>query len=68
VISFARRSPKAATAIERIEDFEVRRFMTRLFPYCVLVCDWEETLVVLAVAHQRREPGYWHPRLAMVRP
>jgi plasmid stabilization system protein ParE len=67
VIAFARRFPKGATAIEPLEDLEVRRFMTRVFPYFVIARDWEDALVVLAVAHQHREPGYWHPRLAMVR-
>ena len=67
VVTFARRFPKGATAIERIEDLELRRFTTRVFPYFVIACDWQDALVVLAVAHQRREPGYWHPRLAIVR-
>ena len=68
MIAFARRFPKGATAVEHIEEIEVRRFLTRVFPYCVIACDWEGTLVVLAVAHQHREPGYWQPRLASVRP
>lgn len=67
-ITFARRFPKGATAVEHLEEIEVRRFLTRVFPYCVIACDWEGTLVILAVAHQHREPGYWHPRLASVRP
>jgi toxin ParE2 len=67
VITYARRFPKGATAVERLEGLEVRRFMTRVFPYFVIACDWEAALVVLAVAHQHREPGYWHPRLAIVR-
>jgi plasmid stabilization system protein ParE len=67
VITYARRFPKAASAVERLEELEVRHFMTRVFPYFVISFDWESALVVLAVAHQRREQGYWHPRLAMVR-
>jgi plasmid stabilization system protein ParE len=67
VIAYARRFPKAATTVERLEGLEVRHFMTRVFPYFVIVCDWDGALVVLAIAHQRRERGYWHPRLALVR-
>lgn len=32
------------------------------FPYAVVVDERDGTVRVLAVAHERRRPGYWHGR------
>lgn len=39
-----------------------RRCVLRHFPYTVLYEVFEQTVTVLAVAHQRRRPGYWQDR------
>jgi plasmid stabilization system protein ParE len=35
----------------------------RRFPFTVVYHVLRETIIVLAVAHHRREPGYWRDRL-----
>ncbi len=40
-----------------------RRFPLRRFPYSIVyVENAGEQLQILAVAHQRKKPGYWHSR------
>jgi toxin ParE1/3/4 len=39
-----------------------RRCVLRRFPYTLHFLETEEAIWVLAVAHQRRKPGYWHGR------
>jgi toxin ParE1/3/4 len=41
-----------------------RRVLVRRFPYRVVYRVRPEEIVVLAVAHQRRRPGYWRGRLS----
>lgn len=33
------------------------------FPYTLVYRVYEGSIVVVAVAHQSREPGYWHDRI-----
>lgn len=40
----------------------VRRRILRRFPYSVLYSADDEEVVILAVAHQSRRPGYWRRR------
>ncbi|WP_420454904.1 type II toxin-antitoxin system RelE/ParE family toxin [Rubrivirga sp.] len=39
-----------------------RRWSLRRFPYRVIYRENEDVLFVLAVAHERRRPGYWSGR------
>ncbi|MBK9572434.1 MAG: type II toxin-antitoxin system RelE/ParE family toxin [Rhodoferax sp.] len=39
-----------------------RRYLFRRFPYCIIYQVTAEELRVIAVAHQRRRPGYWSKR------
>jgi plasmid stabilization system protein ParE len=41
---------------------EVRRAGLRRFPYGVVYVVRDDVLWVMAVAHDRRRPGYWHGR------
>jgi plasmid stabilization system protein ParE len=41
---------------------EVRRALVRRFPYGVFYLVEGQALLVLAVAHARRKPGYWLAR------
>ncbi len=43
----------------------VRRFPLRSFPYHVVYVE-EPRLVIVAVAHMRRRPGYWRARLGHI--
>jgi len=44
---------------------EIRRFLFARFPYSLIYGIDQETIVVIAVAHQRREPRYWLDRVEM---
>lgn len=43
---------------------ETRRIVLRRFPYSVVYWPDPEDLLVVAVAHQRRKPGYWRSRVS----
>ena len=58
------RSPGAGSPVEFVQPGpEVRRIAVARFPYQVIyiVVDGEAT--VIAVAHERRRPGYWKARI-----
>lgn len=54
-----------ATAPQRWPEIAVglRRCRTRTFPYSVIYSVAPERVLMLAIAHARREPGYWRERL-----
>lgn len=41
---------------------EVRRRLTRIFPYAVLFAVEPERILILAVMHCHQQPGYWRGR------
>lgn len=58
------RLPKAGALVRRVPvELEVRRAPVRRFPYHVVYLETSSTIRVLAIAHDRRRPGYWTPRL-----
>ena len=52
-------------APERWPVFEddIRRCLTRVFPYAVLYSVEPEYVLIIAVMHCHREPGYWRKRI-----
>jgi toxin ParE1/3/4 len=46
----------------RVIDEDVRRCLTRVFPYGVLYTIEPDFVLIVAVAHCSREPGYWKNR------
>ncbi|MBM4133848.1 MAG: type II toxin-antitoxin system RelE/ParE family toxin [Nitrospira sp.] len=44
-------------------DFQIHRALLARFPYAVLFLALDEEVRVLAIAHLKREPGYWLNRL-----
>lgn len=48
----------------QVEIEPVRRFLFNRFPYKMLYAIREGRIVVLAVAHQHRDPEYWIDRIA----
>jgi plasmid stabilization system protein ParE len=42
---------------------DVRRCLTRVFPYAILYTVENDFVLIIAVAHASREPGYWKHRL-----
>lgn len=45
-----------------VVDGEVRRCLTNRFPFGILYAVKDDDLIVLAVMHGHREPGYWRDR------
>lgn len=67
-IDHALRFPEASTRVPRTPGFHVRRLLFERFEYALVFVLLEDELVIVAVHHQHRRPGYWRPRLASVRP
>jgi plasmid stabilization system protein ParE len=57
-ISLVRQFPEAGTA----EGTGHRRVLVARFPYSLVYRQVADAIVVIAVAHQRRRPGYWRRR------
>jgi toxin ParE1/3/4 len=51
-------TPEAGTT----QDPPYRRMLCRRFPFAVVYRQVGDELRILAVAHQRRRPGYWKKR------
>jgi plasmid stabilization system protein ParE len=47
-----------------ILEGEVRRYLIKIFPYGVLYTAEIDHILIIAVMHCRREPGYWRHRLS----
>jgi plasmid stabilization system protein ParE len=48
----------------RVLEEDVRRCLVRVFPYSVLYTIEADYILIIAVAHGKRQPGYWRHRLA----
>ena len=59
VIRRVKAYPFASTEIEP----DIRRCLFTRFPYSLVYGIEEQTIVVIAVAHYRRIPGYWVDRV-----
>lgn len=66
---------EALAAIGRIQDFpnawhpyteNTRRCQTRRFPYGISYQVLESEILVIAIAHMHRRPGYWRDRITEV--
>jgi len=42
---------------------DVRRRVLRRYPFTIVYLMVDDAVVIVAVAHQKRRPGYWLPRL-----
>ena len=47
-----------------VVDEDIRRCLTRKFPYGILYTIEDDYILIVAVMHCSREPGYWIPRVA----
>lgn len=56
-----RRILDAPTASRVVED-DVRRCLTRRFPFGVLYTVEQDSVLIVAVMHCSRRPGYWRAR------
>ena len=57
-IDRVRENPTAGLAI----DTDLRRVLFRRFPFSLIYSTDLSTVVVVAIAHQRRRPNYWRRR------
>ena len=48
----------------RVIEEDVRRCLTRVFPFGVLYTIEPDFVLIVAVMHCSREPGYWRRRVA----
>ena len=48
----------------RVIDEDVRRCIANVFPYGILYTIEDDLILIVAVMHFSREPGYWKRRLA----
>ena len=46
----------------RVIDEDIRRCLTRIFPYAILYTIEEDFILIVAVMHCSRKPGYWKSR------
>jgi len=53
-------NPGAWQASEHAPD--VRRFVMERFPFTIVYTELAEEILIIAVAHSSREPGYWRRR------
>ncbi|MEQ9553541.1 MAG: type II toxin-antitoxin system RelE/ParE family toxin [Coleofasciculus sp. G3-WIS-01] len=47
-----------------VVDEDIRRCLTRKFPYGILYTIEDDYILIVAVMHCSREPGYWKVRVA----
>jgi toxin ParE1/3/4 len=59
VIDLVREHPKIGQSL----DPQLRQAMLHRFPFSLIYAVEAETIVIVAVAHQRRRPGYWKNRI-----
>jgi len=52
------RDPRAWTPA----DHDIRRCLMRVFPFAVFYAIESDFVLILAIAHLAREPGYWKAR------
>ena len=50
------RYPKSGSILGR----SIRWQLLRRFPYAVLYSEYEQDILIVAVMHQHRRPGYWN--------
>jgi toxin ParE1/3/4 len=55
------RNPGAWQTTDHSPD--VRRFVMERFPFTIVYTELAEEILIIAVAHASREPGYWRRRL-----
>ncbi len=54
----------AAPERGRLIEQDVRRCLTKVFPYAILYTVEPECVLIIAVMHCHREPGYWRSRIS----
>jgi plasmid stabilization system protein ParE len=58
-IALLERFPLIGAPVFGVDDSNIRQLPVSNFPYHVVFKRHEERIVILAIAHDRRKPGYW---------
>ena len=62
-LAFIAHWPHAGSPVPDVpSDLPIRRAPVRRFPYHVVYLEMPGVIRILAFAHDRRSPGYWHNR------
>lgn len=65
VLGRLRRLPRSAPRWPHLRSpFEIRRALVKRHPYLVVYAILPDQLVIIALAHTSKQPGYWRPRVA----
>ena len=59
-IALLERFPNLGSSVYGITDLNVRQLPVDRFPYQVVFRREKQALVVVAIAHDRKRPGYWN--------
>lgn len=59
-LALMERFPNLGSAVYGIEDPSVRQLPVSRFPYHVIFRRQEYRISVVAIAHERKRPGYWN--------
>ncbi len=62
-VEFAVRSIETSPFRYRILHTPFRRYLLPKFPYAIIFSVEPDFILVIAVAHVKRKPGYWNDRL-----
>lgn len=54
---------KDSPTLWQVIDQDIRRCLTRKFPYGILYSIEPDYILILAIAHCSRNPGYWKDRV-----
>lgn len=63
VVARIAETPRVGSPVPGVSDRAIRRRPVRRFPYHVVYVELPDRLQILAIAHDRRRPGYWVGRL-----
>jgi plasmid stabilization system protein ParE len=64
-LDFIDHFPKAATPVPGLPpELPVRRVPVGRFPFHIVYLERSNVIRILAVAHDRRSPGYWESRMS----
>jgi plasmid stabilization system protein ParE len=61
--SLRKPGPECRPALGIPAALKVRRKLLRRFPFAIVFVELETSIRIIAVAHARRRPGYWKPRV-----
>jgi plasmid stabilization system protein ParE len=64
-IALVREHPSAFPVLKDTSTAEVRRALLPRFPYALVFFELSTEIRIVAVAHQKRRPGYWLHRLRL---